>query len=277
MTPNLRYVEYPPVAAIAAHVECIWTLEGQGSSEPDHIVPDGRAELIWNLADPFWRWNGDGEPRRQAAALLVGQITTAFHLAPGRNISLVAVRFRPAALGSFLRGVAAAELTDLDVPIDDVVGRRYREIADILAERQPADRVSGLQAALVADLRRATPVDEVVTSCVDAIMSTHGRTGVQRLAELSGLSRRQLERRFLAAVGIGPKRLARLARFQHLISRIHSAPVGGWSGLAVSCGYYDQAHLIRDFREFAQRTPTEHLALDDLSISQLFLASPQGR
>jgi AraC-like DNA-binding protein len=276
-------MEFAPDPALVSHVECIWTLDGEATpgAEPDRVIPDGRAELIWNLADRFRRWDEAGATRHQASALLVGQITTAIHLAPGWRIALVAVRFRPAALGSFLGGIAAAELTDRDVAIRDVVGRRLREVEELLWERQPgADRVSALQAALAADLAKAMPVDRGVAACVDVIMASHGRTDVEQLARLAGVSRRQLERRFLAAVGVGPKRLARIARFQHLLARIRVASAGQWSGLAIACGYYDQAHLIRDFREFAQCTPSEYLGLDmalgQLFLGQLLTARPDG-
>lgn len=270
---SLHYQELPPSPPLGMHVECIWTLEGEleWATGPDRVVPDGRTELIWNLADRFKRYENDLGPRRQETALLVGQITRPIYLAPGQRVSLVAVRFRPAALGSFLRGMAAAELTDLDIPLEDVLGRRLRNVGELLAD-QPAGeaRVRALEAAIAADLARAIPIDVSVAAAVDLIVSSRGRVRIERLAELTGMSRRHLERRFHAAVGIGPKRLARIVRFHHLLTRLDELDPRGWGGLAVSCGYYDQAHLIHDFREFAACTPGEYLTTDS-PLGWLFL------
>ncbi len=269
---SLAYREYPPPAVLAGHVSCFWTLEGESTWEaaPDRVIPDGCTELIWNLADRFRRYAGSGGARRQEATLVVGQITRPIYLAPGRRISLVAVRFRPAALGAFLGGVHAAELTDLDLPLEDVVGHRLREVGDRLASAYSVERVHLLGEALTADLSRAAPVDPAVAAAVDWIAATGGRIRMGEVAGRVGLSRRHLERRFLAAVGLTPKRLARIVRFRSLLARLDEGDPSGWSGLATACGYYDQPHLIRDFRELADCTPGEYLSMD-LHLGRLFL------
>jgi transcriptional regulator GlxA family with amidase domain len=91
------------------------------------------------------------------------------------------------------------------------------------------------------------------------IVESGGRVSVDRLATGAGISSRQLERRFLREIGIGPKLLGRIVRFQQVfraVERLDSA----WASIAVECGYYDQAHLIRDFNQFAGQTPAVLLA-----------------
>lgn len=274
---SLAYREYPPPPALEGHVSCLWTLEGEPGREvgPDRVIPDGCTELIWNLADRFRRYEGSKGPRRQESALLVGQITRPIYLAPGRRVSLVAVRFRPAALGAFLGGVHAVELTDLDLPLEDVVGHRLREVGERLAAAPSGERIRLLGEVLTADVSRAAPVDPVVAAAVDWIASTGGRIRVGEVASRVGLSRRHLERQFLAAVGLTPKRLARIVRFRHLLGRLDEGDRFGWSGLALACGYYDQAHLIRDFRELADCTPGEYLSTN-FPLGHLFLGEAAG-
>lgn len=77
---------------------------------------------------------------------------------------------------------------------------------------------------------------------------------VEQLAQDAGMSARQLERRFLNEVGLGPKLLSRIMRFQQVFRAVESCE-GAWAPVAVECGYYDQAHLIRDFNQFAHQTP----------------------
>jgi transcriptional regulator GlxA family with amidase domain len=94
---------------------------------------------------------------------------------------------------------------------------------------------------------------------VDAIERTHGRLSIDALADAAGLTCRHLERRFLSAVGVTPKRLARIARFQHALRILGRESARPGTETAAACGYADQSHFIRDFRAIAGCSPGEHL------------------
>jgi AraC-like DNA-binding protein len=83
-----------------------------------------------------------------------------------------------------------------------------------------------------------------------------------------GISTRQLQRRFRAAVGIAPKVFCRIQRFQQVV-RAMDNPSHDWTAIATGAGYYDQAHLIRDFRQFAGKTPSALLKAE-LKLGRLF-------
>ena len=83
---------------------------------------------------------------------------------------------------------------------------------------------------------------------------------VGALAQEVGWSRRHLVTRFRQQVGLPPKTIARVVRFEGLLRRVAGTGGAAWSRIAAECGYYDQAHMNRDFREFAGTTPTEYLA-----------------
>ena len=89
---------------------------------------------------------------------------------------------------------------------------------------------------------------------ISSILESGGRISVDRLASDSGISGRQLERRFVSDVGIGPKLLCRVLRFQQVFQAVERSD-RNWAAIAADCGYYDQAHLIRDFQQFAGQTP----------------------
>jgi transcriptional regulator GlxA family with amidase domain len=77
------------------------------------------------------------------------------------------------------------------------------------------------------------------------------------MAEQIGLSSRQLEREFRSGVGLSPKALARIVRFQNLLRLVGEGPLREWAYLAVEGGYADQPHMVREFREFAGQSPSE--------------------
>ncbi len=89
------------------------------------------------------------------------------------------------------------------------------------------------------------------------LTGSHGSVPIGALADEVGWSRRHLVAKFRQQVGLPPKTFARIVRFQHLLSRLTAE--ANWTRLAAECGYYDQAHMNRDFREFAGTTPTDYL------------------
>jgi transcriptional regulator GlxA family with amidase domain len=87
------------------------------------------------------------------------------------------------------------------------------------------------------------------------IVEERGLISVDKLASDAGISTRQLQRKFLHEVGVGPKLLSRILRFQQVFRALERSDAS-WAPVAIDCGYYDQAHLIRDFNQFAGQTPS---------------------
>jgi AraC-like DNA-binding protein len=218
------YREFAPPADLAAHVACVWTSVSRGGA----IFPDGCVDLVWRgdrlvVAGPA---TGTVEPEIPVGVVVFG------------------VRFRLGVAGTAL-GLPAGEFADADVPVADVWGP------------EPDERVAlGGPAALVQVVRDrvlGAPVDPIARAAALGMARPGAR--VDSLGDSVGLSERQLRRRFADAVGYGPKTLARVLRFQRFL-----ALAGGGEDLArlaLSAGYADQAHLTRECRRLADRTPLE--------------------
>jgi AraC-like DNA-binding protein len=94
-----------------------------------------------------------------------------------------------------------------------------------------------------------------VTRALGRLRASGGTVRVGELASEIGCSRRHLVEGFHEQVGVSPKLLGRILRFQRAVSLVGSGP--GWAEIAVRCGYYDQAHMVRDFQQFAGASPGE--------------------
>lgn len=94
-----------------------------------------------------------------------------------------------------------------------------------------------------------------------AMVRSRGRVTVGALANQVGCSRKHLIGRFHAQLGLPPKRVASILRFQRAVELIEHGALTGLAEVAAACGYYDQAHLDRDFRRYAGITPSEHRRL----------------
>jgi AraC-like DNA-binding protein len=173
-------------------------------------------------------------------------------------IECVELKLTP--LGAYrLLGVPMADLANQIVDLDDILDAHG--LAGRLAETPGWDRRFDLVDRFLLDRADRGPVPAGEVSWAwRRLLDTQGAIPIGALADEVGWSRRHLVTRFRQQVGLPPKTVARIVRFRHLLDRLTAHGPVAWPRLAVECGYYDQAHMNRDFREFAGITPTEYLA-----------------
>jgi len=253
----MRYAEHSPPDALAPVLHCLWTFEDDGAGVgPQRIVPDGRCELVVHFGAPY-REAGEAEP--QARVVFAGQLTRPLWLEATGPCGVVGARFHPAAARAFL-----------DMPMDRATDKRLDlarlwpgEVRALLGEMREAPDLGARVVAVgqfVARRVAGSEVDEVVARCVSAFHDSGGMLPVQAAAEIAGIGRRQLERRFLDIVGVSPALLANVFRFRRVFDAIERDSARPWTDAAIAAGYFDQSHLNRDFRRFVGCTPTEFAA-----------------
>lgn len=120
-----------------------------------------------------------------------------------------------------------------------------------------AARFSLVDAVIRARLADTEPVDAGVAWSLRRITESYGAATISGLAAELGWSHRRLIARYRDAVGLPPKLVARIVRFERLAALVASEPAVDWAGVALDCGFFDQAHLAREVRELADITPTE--------------------
>jgi AraC-like DNA-binding protein len=231
----LTYRELPPPARLAPYVRCFWTLEGRSPAAPERILPDGSFELVFHLGDPF-RQDGIAQPR----ALLIGQLQRPTLVQPPEQPRVLGVRFHAGGAAPFFR-LPMHELRDVIVPAADFLPGVERVLDEGLGE--------GLDGIARMLLRRLSPpAHEGLVRAAASLLRRRPSLRIRALAEHLGVSERTLQRRFEACTGLLPKTYARLMRFQSFVA----APDG-------DAGYVDDAHLARDFHDFAGITPARFL------------------
>jgi len=251
----MLYREIQPTPALARFVECFWTLENDGSTtvaQPERLLPDGCVELILNFGERFREHKDDGEEERQPQHLLVGQMTRPILIAPTGSVQLLGIRFHPGGTFPFF-GIPMQELTNRVTDLEALSSEFQSELIRCGDEASSLLKIAMVEKLLIERVR-CYKHDPRLVSLVTKLVQNGGQVSVDQLATDAGLSSRQLERRFLLEVGIGPKLLSRILRFQQIFRAVDRHDEG-WAAVAAECGYYDQAHLIRDFREFARQTP----------------------
>jgi AraC-like DNA-binding protein len=236
------YREYAPPPAVAELLICSWTLEVErdGPRHQQRVLPDGCADIVWF---------GDASP------VAVGPMTRPVLEAVEPGTTLVGLRFRPG-VASRVLGVPAHELTDRDVPLDEIWHRRtFQPSSDRLRQASTIiERAEIAQSLLASRCDAIRPPDAAVQRAV-SLIATAGRERIDDVAKQLGISERQLHRRFAASVGYSPKTFQRIVRFQRLLALAEADARARLGDVSIAAGYADQAHMTREVVEFAGVTP----------------------
>lgn len=237
------YRERPAAPELHPWVRCVWTGVTRTPDTPrGWVLPDGCSDIIW--------WRG-GDP------VVAGPDTDAKPVTLPLGICVVGVRFHPGAAPGML-GVPLSELRDTQTELAALWGDAgARPLHARLEESAHVDQgMAVLEEVLCERLGTASTPDGAVVAHADAL-----ERGGTRSAELP-VQERQLRRRFVAAVGYGPKTFERIARLQRFLILAEQRPRRhpSLAPLACAAGYADQAHLSRDCRRLTHQPPAALLA-----------------
>jgi AraC-like DNA-binding protein len=254
---SVDYQEWPPGPALNGVILAYWRVVGDGSSVPSPmILPDAYVEVVLNLGAPV-TLVGPAFTGIQPARSIVGLLETAIEIQYGAEVHTFGIRLHAARAAGFL-GVPARTLANTLGPLahcSETLDQRLLHLVDAHPSLETVDGRSALDACLIEHLRQARPSDELVQQAVDRMLGADVPVTVAGLAREFGVSPRHLQRRFLSATGMSPKRLERVARFARVWQQATFGPPLTWADLAVANGYADQSHLVREFRAFGAKPP----------------------
>jgi AraC-like DNA-binding protein len=271
----MEYDEFRPSEPLSKYVKCFWILESAptASTSRERILPDGCAEMVFHLADPFYQHNSDGTTERQPLALMVGQMRGHLLIQPTGRVRVLGVRFWPGGAYPFLL-LPQNELADRVIALDTIWGAVARELLSRIDDAAtPAESVRQVETVLLARLNNFRRHDDGVFKAIALILRSGGCVPVESLAKNMGISLRKLDRTFNTRVGFSPKTLCRIVRFQKVFKVLERQDRGrDWIKVALDCGYYDQSHFIKEFKAFSGKGPTSYFAEQNL-MTDYFTAS----
>jgi AraC-like DNA-binding protein len=242
----MRYGEFAPAPDLRHIVDRYWRLTAPGAAAIERALPDGHCEIVVHLSMPCARIDSTGLESEQPSCILIGQMTRPVDLRPRGSMDVFGVRFRPDA--------ALAPLVDEIVCLRDFCGSAAARWEEQMHGCGSSTDLAAITDAFVRDALLPRSSADLRIQAAIRLLREGGSVG--HAAGTVELSRRQFERRFQERVGLGPKLFARIARFQRALALRRAAPHLAWAHIALDCGYFDQAHLAADFREFAGQPPT---------------------
>ena len=237
----MEYAEYPCADELCPWIAAHWRFRVEpGAGRLEHRVPLTGGSMV-SLAP--------GGP-----AMVTGPRTAPLVTEVGGGDEFWGTHFWPWATTAFL--APAEELREVEVPLREL---GHAAVAERLgpARLGPAEAVAALDAAWSFHARGRDVPDEVVARGAVAILASGGRRPIREIAAGVGLSPRQFRRRFRAAVGLGPKELSRIQRIRATAIGVVRRADREWVDHALTHGFSDQAHLVRELRAFFGTRPAE--------------------
>ena len=268
----MNYQTFQPHPDLSPLVNYYWTLEVpfDPNNQKQKIIPDGCIEMTFNFKDKIKRYTSETEYILHPDAMIMGQRTKSFLIEPTGDVDTFAICFYPYGFTNFVN-VPLAQLADTELPIETLFGEATgKELAKkMTAATSTQERIQIIEAFLLAQLKQHATIENLVKTTVDSLLATNGSHSIREILKNDLSKRRQLERNFKKQIGISPKQLGKVLRLQTAL-KIMLSDKENLTNVAYESEYFDQAHFIKDFKEFIGTTPKEFLGDESMALSSLF-------
>ena len=248
-----------PTPILAPYIRHYWTLEIDGASQAsERVIPTGCMSLVFHRGSRMMSLTDDG---LQPQAFICGQSTGFTDIVSTGRVSMVVVVFEPYGAKPFFR-MPMNELREQSVSVHDMEDKTLTELEDKLLhttdDRAAIDQIEQflikrMYTTKEYNYKRLLPVIETI--------NRKNEINITTLSEISCLSYKQFNRIFSEYVGTNPKEFFRIVRFQRALYVLQNNPRLNMTSVAFECGYYDQPHLIKEFKAISGYTPTEFIAI----------------
>ncbi|MCK0146529.1 helix-turn-helix domain-containing protein [Arenibacter sp. F26102] len=246
-------------------------LPKQSEPQKQRIVPDGCIELAFILGDDIKRYTSENEFILQPRAMVLGQTIEPFYIEPTGFVKTFAVRFYPYGFANFV-SEPISNLANKETPINLLFEAENADDLEqkIIKSENTEQRISIIENFLLDRLNNEKTIDRIVKNTIHSLISANGSTSINSILKDDLSKRRQLERNFKKQIGVSPKQLGKVIRLQTALKMLLDQKPKNLTDIAYESEYFDQAHFIKDFREFAGINPKEFINHENLALSALF-------
>ncbi|MBI9062212.1 MAG: AraC family transcriptional regulator [Marinilabiliaceae bacterium] len=247
----MSYREIMPSHALSPYIEAYWFFEDLCQAENHRILPDGCADIIFNL--------GSSTPTiAQASIAVTGMMTKPALLAFDTSTSLMGIRFKTGMLSCFTK-IPLYKVKNEIVTITDLIPTINANTLDRIAtQTNSIEQLKIVEQILLKLLNTNNSWgDPLISAITTYLQNTVVPLPPPQLARDHNISLRQLERRFKHQTGTTLKEFANITRFNQTIKTIQHCPAKSLLDIAFDHGYFDHAHLTNDIKRFSGQIPSD--------------------
>lgn len=259
----MAFYSYIPPPPLADFIDLCWLYEGE--SQPhikERLLPTNAMELVINLHEDSIKIYDSQDPQQYQCfkgSVLSGLYAKPYIIDTTHQLSVIGVHFKPGGAFPFFP-LPVNELQDIHVSLEALWQIKAQDLRDqLLALPTPLAKLHFLAAYL--HQQAGCPLvrhPAVRWSLKEFHRADHTRS-IADLIKYLGFSKRHFIQMFKEQVGLPPKLFCRVHRFQSVLRHLQTQTIVNWADVAITCGYFDQAHFIHDFKELAGLSPTAYL------------------
>jgi AraC-like DNA-binding protein len=251
-----------PTEKLQPFVKYYWTMDDEKCAVCDErirLVPTGLIELRFNFGDRYLNFRPDQSPELEPRSYLSGQTKDFYDISPTGKAGIFSVMFSPVGAAMFF-SVPMSELCGGNYSADEVIGKNFRDVEEKLFETEcNSERVVIVETFLLKEIKKNYREDHLrIVTTIEMIEKSVSVPQISILADTACWSEKQFTRKFKEMVGCNPKQFIRVVRFQKALYFKEMNQQESMSDLAYSCGYYDQAHFINEFKLMTGYTPKDY-------------------
>ncbi|MEN7550123.1 helix-turn-helix domain-containing protein [Rapidithrix thailandica] len=254
----MPYLEFTPSAQLQHLIESYWISETFEGVHAHKILPDGCMDILFNLGEEI-----HSEALGQVSSIpkygvsIVGMMTRFSEISMKPQGKALGIRFRPGQF-SKLTGIPLSHFRNELINANEILPKiQNLPFEQLFQLTDPRQQIRLLEQEFYNTFQVHIPgKNSLVTSVTDFILEASSPVKVQETAKVHGISVRQLERVFQNQVGVTAKEFASIIRFKRTLRQIALQPEKSLLHIAFENGYYDHAHLTREFKKFSGISPS---------------------
>jgi AraC-like DNA-binding protein len=256
-------MQIDPAPELSLYIKHFLILENSTLNGVVHrLIPDGNPGIVFHYETPLLQNAGGDTPYiQQPKSFIYGQVTATIDLISEGRIGMIVVVLQPYALNALTK-IPAYQLTNTNRSLREIWGQQGSRLEKaVLSARETHARLALIETFLIGKLR-VTP-DPIVKNSIDWMKAHPDSASINELVAQLPIGERQLERAFKAHVGVSPKLYANMIRLQFFLKSMRRPGEKNLTNLAYGSGFYDQAHLVRTFKNKSGITPSRYLQVRD--------------
>lgn len=254
----MEYLEYSPSVHLAPYVECYWSAysEKPPFRERENLIPDGTIELMFNFGDPYSQLIGD-KNKTVNGAHIIGIRKHSLIISQTSIQDFFCIRFKLGGTYPFFK-IPVHLFSNAFYGLEELFGNTFKALEEQLYEtRNNRKRVAIVEKFLLNKLNDR-PDDYLFVYKSHKRLIDHP-TRISQIVSQFNTNYKTLERKFMNVLGITPAELIKIKRFNAAVLAMYSCHYGSLTQIGYACGYYDQSHFIREFKQLTGFTPREFL------------------
>jgi AraC-like DNA-binding protein len=256
----MNYAELEPKIELSTYIDCIWISDFTNDETRNQItIADGYSEMVFKFSQANYNFNPDHLEEKY----IIGEKTKYKAFEVNNNDIFIGIKIKPGFLYPLIN-IPMYEIRDKSVLLDLINSKLFSNLDDF---KDKHDFIDSIQDRLKRLYNNSKELHNTIKKAVNIIISKNGTINIKELSRETCMCPRNLERRFNHYVGISPKKLCRLIRFNNIRKIAMSEKNFNYTDLALCAGYSDQAHFNHDFKEFTGHNPSK--IYSEINLSQI--------